>query len=200
MSFPATRKIFFTFFSAESGFARKTCAAERSVSGKGKYHHHPPEKGGEKTETNPRDYGERCRFDAFCKTVLKHEAIDFIREMKRWASRETSLERLPQAAMDKLCSADDYPSDSYVFSYCGYNLPIRSHQVADGFAGLPEQAQSILILRLVLDLTDSEIDEALGLSRSALQRRRTKSLNVLRAKLTARKGGYTYKVPELQGP
>ena len=25
-------------------------------------------------ETNPRDYGERCRFDAFCKTVLKHEA------------------------------------------------------------------------------------------------------------------------------
>ena len=33
-------------------------------------------------ETNPRDYGERCRFDAFCKTVLKHEAIDYIREMK----------------------------------------------------------------------------------------------------------------------
>ena len=71
-------------------------------------------------ETNPRDYGERCRFDAFCKTVLKHEAIDYIREMKRRASRETSLERLPQTAMDKLYSADDYPSDSYVFSYCGY--------------------------------------------------------------------------------
>ena len=68
-------------------------------------------------ETNPRDYGERCRFDAFCKTVLKHEAIDYIREMKRRASRETSLERLPQTAMDKLCSADSYPSDSYVFSY-----------------------------------------------------------------------------------
>ena len=76
--------------------------------------------------------------------------------MKRRASRETSLERLPQTAMDKLCSADDYPSDSYVFSYYGYDLPIRSQQVADAFAGLPEQAQSILILRLVLDLTDSE--------------------------------------------
>ena len=73
-------------------------------------------------ETNPRDYGERCRFDAFCKTVLKHEAIDYIREMKRRANREMSLERLPQTAMDKLCSADDYPSDSYVFSYCGYDL------------------------------------------------------------------------------
>jgi hypothetical protein len=39
----------------------------------------PPTKGGEKMETTPRDYGERCRFDAFCKTVLKHEAIDYIR-------------------------------------------------------------------------------------------------------------------------
>ena len=91
--------------------------------------------------------------------------------------------------MDKLCSADDYPSDSYVFSCCGYDLPISSERVADAFAGLPEQEQSILILRMVLDLTDSEIGEALGLSRSAVQRRRTKSLNVLRTKLTARKGG-----------
>ena len=73
-------------------------------------------------ETNPRDYGKRCRFDAFCKTVLKHEGIDYIREMKRRASREASLERLPQTAMDKLYSADDYPSDSYVFSYCGCDL------------------------------------------------------------------------------
>ena len=94
-----------------------------------------------------------------------------------------------KAAMDKLCSADDYPSDSYVFSYCGCDLLIRSQQVADAFASLPEQEQSILILRLVLDLTDSEIGKALGLSRSAVQRRRTKSLNVLRTKLTARKGG-----------
>ncbi|EOS63267.1 sigma factor-like helix-turn-helix DNA-binding protein [Oscillibacter sp. 1-3] len=46
-----------------------------------------------------------------------------------------------------------------------------------------------MILRLVLDLTVSEIGEALRLSRSAVQRRRTKSLNVLRTKLTARKGG-----------
>ena len=70
----------------------------------------------------------------------------------------------------------------------------------DAFAGLPEQEQSILILRLVLDLTDSEIGEALGLSRSAVQRRRTKSLNVLRTMLTARKEGARHEAPERQGP
>jgi DNA-directed RNA polymerase specialized sigma24 family protein len=67
--------------------------------------------------------------------------------------------------------------------------PVTMANSADTFASPPEQEQSILILRLVLDLTDSEIGEALGLSRSAVQRRRTKSLNTLRAKLTARKGG-----------
>ena len=96
--------------------------------------------------------------------------------------------------MDKLYSADSDPS----VSYCGCDLPIRSQQVTDAFAGLPEQKQSIL--RLVLDLTDSEIGEALGLSRSAVQRRRTKSLNILRTKLTARKGGWRYEAPELQRP
>ena len=71
---------------------------------------------------------------------------------------------------------------------CGYDLPDSREQVADAFTSLPEQKPSILILRLVLDLTDSEIGEVLGLSRSAVQRRRTKSLNVLRTKLTASRG------------
>ena len=77
----------------------------------------------------------------------------------------------------------------YVFSYCGYDLPISSERIANAFASLPEQEQSILILWLVLDLTDSEIGDALGLSWSAVQRRRTKSLKALRTKLTVRKGG-----------
>ena len=140
-------------------------------------------------EFDPRDYGERCRFDAFCKAVLKHEAIDYIREIKRRKGRETSLEYLPQADMDKLCSTDNYPSDSYVFSCYGCNLPISSERVADAFASLSKHEQSILILHLVLALTDGEIGAALGLSRSAVQRRRTKSLKALRTKLTVRKGG-----------
>ena len=137
----------------------------------------------------PRDYDEQRRFDAFYKAVLGNETRSYMRSLCRQRKHEFSLYAVPWEKMDKLCTADDYPSDSYVFSYCGCDLPIRSQQVADAFAGLPEQEQSILILRLVLDLTDSEIGEALGLSRNAVQRRRTKSLNVLRTKLTARKGG-----------
>ena len=57
------------------------------------------------------DYGERCQFDAYCKLVLDHEAIDYLREMQRRRDRELSFSDLPQAEMDKLYTVDRYPSD-----------------------------------------------------------------------------------------
>ena len=53
------------------------------------------------------------------------------------------------------------------------------------FAGLSVQEQSILILHFVLDLPDQEIGRLVGMSRSAVQRRRAKSLTELRIKLAA---------------
>ena len=47
------------------------------------------------------DYGERCQFDAYCKLVLYHEAIDYLREMKCRRDREVSLDALSPADWDK---------------------------------------------------------------------------------------------------
>lgn len=136
-------------------------------------------------EAIPRDYGERCQFDRYCKLVLYHEALDYLREMQRRRDRETSFDALSQAEMDKLCTEDHYPSDSYVFSSHGYDLMIDNELVADAFSGLSKDAQSILILRCVLDMTDQEIADLMGMSRSAVQRRRAKTLKELRTKLLA---------------
>ncbi len=134
-------------------------------------------------EAIPRDYGERCQFDRYCKLVLYHEALDYLREMQRRRDRETSFDALPQAEMDKLCTEDHYPSDSYIFSSHGYDLLIDNELVADAFSSLSKDAQSILILRCVLDMTDQEIADLMGMSRSAVQRRRAKTLKELRTKL-----------------
>ena len=99
-------------------------------------------------EAIPRDYGEQCRFDAFCKTVLRNEARNYHRDMKRQRDREMSFSVLPQAELDKLCTVDHYPSDDFVFSSHGYDLHM-------------------------------------GMSRSAVQRHRTKTLKELRTKLMA---------------
>ena len=58
------------------------------------------------------DYVERNRLDAFCKTVLRNDAINYLSELARRRDREKSLDTLPQAEMDKLCTLDEYPSDS----------------------------------------------------------------------------------------
>lgn len=131
------------------------------------------------------DYGERCQFDAYCKLVLYHEAIDYLREMQRRRDRELSFSDLPQMEMDKLCVVDHYPSDRFTFSSHGYELHIENELVADAFAGLSVQEQSILILHFVLDLLNQEVGRLVGMSRSAVQRRRAKSLTELRIKLAA---------------
>ncbi len=129
------------------------------------------------------DYGERCQFDAYCKLVLHHEAIDYLREQQRRRDKEVSFSELSQTEMDKICTVDIYPSDRFTFSTHGYDLHIDNELVADAFAGLSTQEQSILILHCVLDLPDVEIGRLVGMSRSAVQRRRTKSLGELRLKL-----------------
>ena len=134
----------------------------------------------------PDDHGEFCRFDAFCKTVLRHEAMNYFRELNRQRKRAIQFSALCQHEMDKLCSMDEYPSDSFVFSAFGYALHIRDELVADAFASLPEREQSILILYCVLGLTDGEIGRIAEISRSAVQRHRTKALNELRKDLQSK--------------
>ena len=85
--------------------------------------------------------------------------------------------------MDKLCTVDEYPSDSILFTAYGYALHIHDELVAAAFASLPEQEQGILILHCVLGLADGEIGSLVGMSRSAVQRHRTKALNELRKRL-----------------
>ena len=131
----------------------------------------------------PFEFIERHRYDAFYKTVLRNEAISYLESLGRRRERETEFSALPQSEMDKLCTLDEYPSDSILFTAYGCTLHIRDELVAAAFAGLPEQEQGILILHCVLELADGEIGSLVGMSRSAVQRHRTKALNELRKRL-----------------
>ena len=51
--------------------------------------------------------------------------------------------------------------------------------------GFAESIKPILILHCVLELADGEIGALMGMSRSAVQRHRTKTLKELRTKLMA---------------
>lgn len=136
-------------------------------------------------EISPRKFSEWKPFDRYCKLVLYHEAIDYLREMQRRRESEKSLDALSAKEQDKLSTVDRYSSDSHVFSSHGYSLHIDNDLVAAAFAELPEQKQSILILCFALDMKDSDIGNIMGMSRSAVQRHRTSALKELRIKLMA---------------
>ena len=57
----------------------------------------------------PRDYDRQCQFDAFCKSVLRNEARNFQRSMRRQRRRVTPLEAVPLTKWDKLSTLDSYP-------------------------------------------------------------------------------------------
>ena len=71
---------------------------------------HLPLIGGEKMNEYTFDYVERNWMGAFCKTVLRNEAINYLSELARRRDWEKSLDTLPQAEMDKLYTLDEYPS------------------------------------------------------------------------------------------
>lgn len=132
------------------------------------------------------EYGARHQFDAFCKTVLRHEAISYFRELNRQRERAIQFSALSPHEMNELYTVDEYPSDKFAFSAFGHVLHIESELVADAFAGLPNREQQILILHCVLELSDREVGGFVGLSRSAVQRHRTKTLNELQRNLKSK--------------
>lgn len=117
-------------------------------------------------EAIPRNDGEQYRFDAFCKAVLRNEARNYHRNKKRLLDREKSFSVLSLEELGQLTSVDHYPSEEFVFSSYGCDLHIDNELVANAFAALPKQEQSILILFCVLELGDGKIGDLMGMSRS----------------------------------
>ena len=95
-------------------------------------------------EAIPRNDGEQYRFDAFCKAVLRNEARNYHRNKKRLLDREKSFSVLSLEELGQLTSVDHYPSEEFVFSSYGCDLHIDNELVANAFAALPKQEQSIL--------------------------------------------------------
>lgn len=123
------------------------------------------------------------RFDAFCKKVLRNEAVNYLLQLQRQYQREMPFSDLSYSELGSLSFTEDYPSDGFIFTAHGCELRINNEQVAEVFAKLSSTKQSILILRFVMDMTDKEVGEVLGMSRCAVQRHRAKAFQKMRDKL-----------------
>ena len=75
-------------------------------------------------------------FDAFCKKVLRNEAVDYLLQMRQQYQREMSFSDLSYSELQSLCYTEEYPSDSFTFTAHGCELRIDNEQVAEVFVEL----------------------------------------------------------------
>lgn len=123
------------------------------------------------------------QFDCFCKKVLREEARDYIRSMKRLAEKESSFSDLSEAQFAELSCWDEYPSDLSTFVVRGEAVIVRNDRLADAISALPSDRQEIVLLSYFLDMPDREIAEQLDMVRSTVQYKRKNALKEIKKKM-----------------
>lgn len=126
------------------------------------------------------------QFDCFCKKVLREEARDYIRSLRRRRGKELPFSELSEAQLGQLTCLDEYPSAVSAFIVQGQAISIRDERLAEAIGALPTDRREIVLLSYFMDMPDQEIAERLGMARSTVQYKRKNALKKIRRKLEER--------------
>ena len=122
-------------------------------------------------------------FNAFCKIVLRHEAINAWRDLKRKMEREISLDYLMSeryfepSAMDSYFEKQDKPT---IFFVLGKKVIVDDERLAAALSRLPKLRQEVLLLYYFIGYRDEAIGRLYGRCRSTINSRRNVALKQLR--------------------
>lgn len=122
-------------------------------------------------------------FNAFCKIVLRHEAIGAWRDLKRKEAREVSLDYLMSEryfepfVMDSYFERQEKPT---VFLVLGTEVIVDDERLATALSRLPQLRREVLLLYYFVGYRDEAIGRLYGRCRSSINRRRNVALKQLR--------------------
>ena len=126
--------------------------------------------------------------DAFCKTVIRHAAIDAARSIRSRRKREISLEYLIEEKHYPFSTTDKYFTEqsgmnSYPLFVCGQMVLLESPELAAALSALSQMEQEIIFLYYFQRLTHREIGRRYGRAGNTTGRRIQMILRRLRAEL-----------------
>ncbi len=122
-------------------------------------------------------------FNAFCKIVLRYEAVGAWRDLKRKEAREISLDYLMSerffepSAMDRYSEKQDKPTAFFVL---GKEVIVDDEQLATALSRLPKLRREVLLLYYFVGYRDEAIGRLYGRCRSTINSRRNVALKQLR--------------------
>ena len=134
-----------------------------------------------------REHIERT-FNAFCKIVLYHAALNAYKKIRRKQQFEVLLDYLREFDFDPVAAIDEY--------FVKYDVPtafavhrkvviVKSEQLAAALLYLLEKWREVLFLRYYVGYRDMEIGQAFGVCRSTIFHRRKIALLLLRKEMDA---------------
>ncbi|MEY8268571.1 sigma-70 family RNA polymerase sigma factor [Lachnospiraceae bacterium 64-25] len=122
-------------------------------------------------------------FHAFCKIVLRHEAMNAWRDLKRKEEREISLDYLmteryfEPSAMDSYFEKQDKPT---VFLALRKEVIVDNERLATALSRLSQLRREVLLLYYFVDYRDEAIGRLYRRCRSTINHRRNVALKQLR--------------------
>ena len=120
-------------------------------------------------------------FNAFCKVVIRHAAIDIILKLRRRWEREVSLDYLMNEKFVQL--AEPEPDEEHPFTVCGQTVLLSNAALADAISVLPEQTQEEILRYYFLRQPQRVIGAGIGRSRSTAGRHIQLALQRLREEM-----------------
>ena len=127
--------------------------------------------------TEQESYQEHIRYthDTYCRIVIRHASFDAARMLAARWKREISLEYLTEEKFVQLSTTDEYfqvpdYGETYPFSVRGKTIFLDSYSLAAALVELPEQTQEEIFLYYFQHLTQKEIGEQSGWTRSTIGR------------------------------
>src|SRR5699024_11974019 len=124
-------------------------------------------------EPDRTDWQVRCAFNAFCKRVLKNEAINIYNEKRQQQAKEMTFSDLTPQEENQLFTLDkQYEGDEgQRFQVAGKKITPKL--LADSMRTLPKEKRITVLLYYFFELSDVEIGHLLDIPRSRVQYRRT---------------------------
>ena len=132
-----------------------------------------------------REHIERT-FNAFCKIVLYHAALNAYKKIRKKQQFEMSLDYLHEFDFEPVTITDEYfvkydmPT---AFTVRGETVIVESEQLAAALLRLSEKRREVLFLRYYLGYSDAEIGRLLGVCRSTIFHRRKRALCFIRKEM-----------------
>ncbi len=122
-------------------------------------------------------------FAAFCKIVLRYEAINAWRDMNRIVEREISLDYLVSERYYEPHTIDKYFVEPTPFSVNGEIVYIEDKLLAQAIMSLSEHKREIVLLYFFCGYTDRKAGQRYGVCRSTANYQKSAALKQLREEL-----------------